>query len=194
MGAATDRIGPVAREGYRIKGMERPKREEGVKIIRQGDFKPKPKAANPKKRSRVRQVFPIRPTFKHEREMCAYVIENLEAIEADLDLYEDRRSGKEYPLRIRKAKGRIDILAVDGKGGLVVIECKRGRGLPTALGQLLGYMGWVKEHLCTLDETVRGVLVVGHATPMLLCAVRAAPLPIVVFECPWRGVLRRVAI
>ena len=113
---------------------------------------------------------------------------HLEEIEPGLDVYADRRHGREYPCEVRKKRGSIDILAVDAKGGLVVIECKRGRGLPTALGQLLGYLGWVGEYLCSSRETVRGALVVGRATPMLMCAVRAVPLAIGVWECTPEGI------
>jgi len=134
-----------------------------------------------------------RATFKHERNMVAWLIERLELLEPGLDLYEDVRPGKEYPCKMPRTMGRIDILAQDRRGGLVVIECKLGTAGPRALGQLLGYMGWVLEHLCTTGETVRGMLVVGRASKMLLCAVRAVPLPIAVYECPLRGKLERVA-
>jgi RecB family endonuclease NucS len=134
--------------------------------------------------------------FKHEREMVAYVIDHLEEIEEGLELYSDWRPGTEYPcvVRTRKRSKRMDILAQDKEGGLVVIECKKWTGLPEALGQLLGYMGWVQEHMCLHGERVRGVLVAGHVSPMLLYAVRllgSAP-SVAAVECRAPGEIRRL--
>ncbi len=176
----------------KIVGMERPKREEGVKIIRQGDFKRQ--SPRPERRPSARRATGVRTGYQLERDMCAFLLENLEMIEPGLDEYEDVSKGKEYPCRVRRMLGAIDILAVDRRGGFLVIECKRGAAKATALGQLLGYLGWVQEHLCTSGESARGALVVGRATPMLLYAVRATGLPISVWECPSPGVLRRVQL
>jgi RecB family endonuclease NucS len=117
--------------------------------------------------------------------MCAFLTRHLEDLEPGLELYQDVRVGTEYPCVIRAGRrcSRVDILAQDKNGRLVVIECKKLFGSTTALGQLLGYMGWVQEHLCVKGEVVRGVLVVGRATPMLLYAVRFVGAQISVFEC-----------
>ena len=77
-----------------------------------------------------------RATFKHERNMVAWVLDRLELLEPGLDLYEDVRTGKEYPCKMPHLRGRIDILAQDRRGGLVVIECKLGTAGAAALGQL----------------------------------------------------------
>jgi restriction system protein len=56
--------------------------------------------------------------------------------------------------------GRIDILAKDKTtGGHVVIELKRNQTSDDTVGQILRYMGWVKENLN--DPTVSGIIVAG---------------------------------
>ncbi|EHU9474294.1 DUF91 domain-containing protein, partial [Vibrio vulnificus] len=53
--------------------------------------------------------------------------------------------------------GRIDILAKDKTGQLVVIELKAGKAKDSALGQLLGYIGCLSESSDT--SNIRGILV-----------------------------------
>lgn len=130
-----------------------------------------------------KRAWPYKPTFTNEPEMHRYVIERLEEIEPGLELYEDVRPGIEYPCKVRRRPKRLDVLAQDAVGGLVVLECKMGHADAKALGQLLGYMGWVQEHLCCSGERLRGALVVGGFDPMLEYALRAVPLPIGVWVC-----------
>ena len=77
--------------------------------------------------------------------------------------------------------GRIDILcqkrAKDGdwQDKWLVIELKRHTGGHTAIGQLLGYMGWVQEDLAS-DEVkgkVGGLLIVRELDPKLNYALKA---------------------
>ncbi|MGC8566038.1 MAG: PDDEXK nuclease domain-containing protein, partial [Thermoplasmata archaeon] len=68
-------------------------------------------------------------------------------------------TGRQYPTSV----GPIDILAIDRKNKeFVVIELKRKRSSDDALGQILRYMGWVKENLA-VDEYaqygVRGIII-----------------------------------
>ena len=66
-------------------------------------------------------------------------------IEPGLQLYEEEGiTGVEFPA----GGGRsIDILAVDDKKRLVVIELKVARGYDRAVGQLLRYMAWIEKVL-----------------------------------------------
>jgi hypothetical protein len=41
----------------------------------------------------------------------------------------------------------------------VVIELKKGRPSDQVVGQVLRYMGWVKKHLCTNGQAVKGLVI-----------------------------------
>ena len=69
--------------------------------------------------------------------------------------------------------GRLDILAVDGTGRLVVIELKAGRADDRVCGQILRYMGWVKENIARGRE-VRGIIVANEFSESLKLASKAA--------------------
>lgn len=52
----------------------------------------------------------------------------------------------------------IDILALDAKQGLVVIELKVSKGYDRVVGQLLRYMSWIKQHHAERGQNVRGII------------------------------------
>lgn len=94
--------------------------------------------------------------FAYERDLQSYLAKNLEQIEPGLTLFEDElSSGIEYPAGRRK----IDILAQDKNGGLVVIELKVARSYDRVVGQLLNYVSWVKENLADPGQRVRGIII-----------------------------------
>jgi restriction system protein len=56
--------------------------------------------------------------------------------------------------------GPIDILAISkDKKELLVVELKRGRISDVAVGQILRYMGYVKDELAENNQTVRGLII-----------------------------------
>jgi len=69
-----------------------------------------------------------------ERDLQNYLVGHLSDLEPGLKLY---ANGVEY----QTDAGRIDILASDSEGRLVVIEVKAGTANDRALGQILGYTG-----------------------------------------------------
>jgi hypothetical protein len=86
-----------------------------------------------------------------ERDLQDYLTHHLTELEPGLKLHQD---GIEH----QTDAGRIDILAVDNEGTLVVIEIKAGKAKDNALGQILGYIGC----LCSKQENqknIRGILV-----------------------------------
>ena len=105
--------------------------------------------------------------FAYEHILRDYCAHHLSAVETDLSLYDkDNSSGIEFP-----AGGRfIDILAVDPSGGFVVFEFKLSRGHERVVGQLLRYMGWVRQHLATSGQQVRGIIIARHITEDLRLA------------------------
>ena len=59
--------------------------------------------------------------------------------------------------------GRIDILCTDKKtNDFVVIELKKGKSSDVVVGQTTRYMGWVKKHLATEEQDVKGIIIVGE--------------------------------
>jgi hypothetical protein len=94
--------------------------------------------------------------FLLEKDLQRYLAENLNCIELGLGLYEeDGVRGIEFDAGGR----RIDILAVDREGALVVIELKVSRGYDRVVGQLLRYMNWVRKELADPGQRVRGLIV-----------------------------------
>lgn len=105
--------------------------------------------------------------FAYESDLRDYLAKNLSLVEPGLRLYEEEGiTGIEYP-----AGGRyIDILAVDSQGGLVVVELKVSRGYDRVVGQLLRYMGWVRQNLAEERQAVRGIIVARETTEDLRLA------------------------
>ncbi|NQT82050.1 DUF91 domain-containing protein [bacterium] len=106
--------------------------------------------------------------FAAEAHLRDYLAQHLDQVEPGLQLFvdEDGNDGVEY----RTAVGRIDILAVDGNGGFVVIELKVSHGPDSAAGQVLRYKNWVKKHLAE-DVPVRGIVIAQHISDKLLYAI-----------------------
>ncbi|RKX92373.1 MAG: hypothetical protein DRP84_10140 [Spirochaetes bacterium] len=100
--------------------------------------------------------------FVMEEYLEEFIEENFDKIdfEAKLELYQDEENtGRQYPTPV----GNIDLLAIDrNKKEFVVIELKKGRSSDVVVGQILRYMGWVKENLAVNDYdqyNVRGIII-----------------------------------
>jgi Endonuclease NucS len=102
-----------------------------------------------------------------------YLFRNWRSVFPDLELYNGGH-GREF-VTSNPEVGVIDFLCRDRQGNFVVIETKRAAPDRQAVGQILGYMGWVQQKLCQGSETVRGVLVSNDATERLRMAVAAVP-------------------
>ena len=106
--------------------------------------------------------------FAFERDLQNYLIQNLGLLEAGLRLYEDEDgafTGVEFPAGQRY----IDILAFGTDGAYVVIETKVSRAYDRVVGQILRYMGWVKENLAG-NASVRGIIVASEISEDLILA------------------------
>lgn len=56
--------------------------------------------------------------------------------------------------------GRIDILALSkDKTSILVVELKKGRASDAVVGQILRYMGYVKEELAEENQEVKGIII-----------------------------------
>lgn len=99
-----------------------------------------------------------------ERDLHSYLATRVGEIESGLTLVEH---GVEYQTEV----GRVDLLARDSGGRLVVIELKAGRARDAAIGQLLGYIG------CFADPEAepRGILIASSFDSRVVVAARGLP-------------------
>jgi hypothetical protein len=110
--------------------------------------------------------------FAYESDLRDFLSTNLRFIEPGLSLYQDNvGKGIEYPVG---TGGRIDILAKDRSGKLVVIELKVSRGRNPTIGQLLYYMGWVDANLAETGKS-RGIIIAKEISDDLRLACQRVP-------------------
>lgn len=111
--------------------------------------------------------------FLLERDLQRYLAENLECIESGLRLYEsDGIRGFEFDAGGGR---RIDILAVDRLGALVVLELKVSKGYDRVVGQLLRYVNWIRQNLAEPGQRVRGIIVCRSMSEDLRLACASIP-------------------
>ncbi|RLE88087.1 MAG: hypothetical protein DRJ67_03015 [Thermoprotei archaeon] len=109
-----------------------------------------------------------------ERYISRVLYENFDTIlgeKFNLKLYTEDPDNEpvEYPTEV----GRIDLLAVEkDTGNYVVIEIKRNPD-PSVIGQIMKYMGWVKENLAG-DKEVKGILLADNIGKKLRYALKMA--------------------
>lgn len=97
-------------------------------------------------------------------------------LEADIKLL-PARVGKLTLIERQSAAGRagrMDLLCRDYRGP-VVIEIKRGKADRRAVGQIAGYMAWLREQPKYRGKRVRGILVTDGVEDSTRYAVRAVP-------------------
>jgi restriction system protein len=99
--------------------------------------------------------------FVLEKYLEEFIVSNFDAIfNKKLRIYVDAEGNNGQQYSISKDIGTIDILAVEqASNSFIVIELKRGRSSDRVVGQVLRYMGWVKQNLCTDGQAVRGLIV-----------------------------------
>lgn len=72
--------------------------------------------------------------------------------------------------------GPIDILARSNDGGrILVVELKRGRANDVVVGQILRYMGYIKEQVAEPGQTVEGAIIALEDDQKLRWAISAVP-------------------
>lgn len=108
----------------------------------------------------------IETSLSLERDLHSYLAKSVSEIESGLVLEPD---GVEYVIEA----GRIDLLARDSHGKLVVIELKAGKAKDAALGQILGYIGCLASK--NSGENIRGILVASDFDQRLVYAAMGLP-------------------
>ena len=98
-------------------------------------------------------------TFVLEKYLEDFIVCNFKTIFNDsLKIFKDGDGyvGQQYTTNI----GSIDILAVEpATNSFVVIELKKGRPSDQVVGQILRYMGWVKQTLCKEGQNIKGLII-----------------------------------
>lgn len=111
--------------------------------------------------------------FALEKYLEDFIVDNWDKVDfgEKLSVFEDKDGniGKQY---YTGDAGYIDILAKDSKGNFVVFELKKGRKNDEVIGQVLRYIGWVRESLAKKGEDVRGIIIVGEKDIKLEYALR----------------------
>lgn len=115
-------------------------------------------------------------SFAMEKHLEDFLVANWKQTELGqlYDIYEEDGDlvGQQYPTDT----GPLDILAVAKDGShLLVVELKRGRASDAVVGQILRYMGSVKESLCTETQGVRGVVIALEDDQRLRLALSMVP-------------------
>ncbi len=114
--------------------------------------------------------------FALEKHLEDFLVENWNQTELGRDyvIFEEEGEavGQQYPTDT----GPIDILAVSkNKERLLVVELKKGRASDAVVGQVLRYMGYVKEELAEAGQEVRGVIIALEDDQRLRRALAASP-------------------
>lgn len=130
--------------------------EDAAKLLRPDEAKlPSPEPAI----GATGDVIEDATVFVLEKYLEDFIVSNFSTIFKDrLKVYQDSEGndGQQYTTDI----GPIDILAVEPEtNAFVVIELKKGRPSDQVVGQILRYMGWVKEKLCTDGQLVKGLII-----------------------------------
>jgi len=107
----------------------------------------------------------------HLRDYLARNLATLNGFPNKLSLYTDGgRNGVEFQTEV----GNIDILAISDINEFYVFELKLGRGPDSAVGQILRYIGWIKEHISN-GKAVNGVIVAEEISAKLRYAASTVP-------------------
>ncbi len=115
--------------------------------------------------------------FGLERHLHDFLFDNWDKTELGKEwgLYTedgDPESAYEYPTDV----GNIDVLAKHRKEARwLVVELKRGQTSDDTVGQILRYIGWVRQHLAKTKEKIEGLIIARSVDKNLRYAVSEVP-------------------
>lgn len=114
--------------------------------------------------------------FAMEKHLEDFLVKNWAQTELaqDFKIYEE--AGELVGQQYGTDAGPIDILAVSRDGQrLLIVELKRGRASDVVVGQILRYMGYVKEQIAEPHQTVEGAIIALDDDQKLRWALAAVP-------------------
>jgi restriction system protein len=121
------------------------------------------------------QPYPNNHSFALEKHLEEFIVRNWQTLELGkhYDIYQDEdQNGQQYPI----GNWYIDILAISkDKKQLLVIELKKGRPSDIVVGQILRYMGYVKESIAEAHQEVRGVIIAHEDDSAMRLALSMTP-------------------
>lgn len=98
--------------------------------------------------------------FAMEKHLEDFLVTNWQQTELARDFVIFEENGELVGQQYATDAGPIDILAVSkDKKRLLVVELKRGRASDVVVGQILRYMGYVKEQIAEADQSVEGAII-----------------------------------
>lgn len=114
--------------------------------------------------------------FALEKHLEDFLVQNWRSTELGefYDIYEEDGEivGQQYP----SDTGPIDILAISrDKKELLVVELKKGRVSDVVVGQILRYMGYIKDGLAEEGQIVRGAIIAFEDDNKIRRALSVAP-------------------
>jgi len=83
-------------------------------------------------------------------------------LEPGLTVYKNDK-GKQLGVNYTSAVGEIDLLARDASGNFVVVMCADRQDAEQLVSSVLQRIGWVRKHLATGSQQVRGVVLLERA-------------------------------
>jgi restriction system protein len=114
--------------------------------------------------------------FALEKHLEDFLVRNWAQTELgrEFDIFDEDgdQVGQQYPTDT----GAIDILAISkDKRKLLVVELKKGRASDAVVGQVLRYMGFVKDELAEAGQSVTGVIIALEDDQRIRRALAMAP-------------------
>jgi restriction system protein len=98
--------------------------------------------------------------FALEKHLEDFLVQNWKQTELgkDFDIFEE--DGELVGQQYQSDTGPMNILAIKkDKSQLLVVELKKGRASDTVVGQVLRYMGYVKQELAESNQSVKGAII-----------------------------------
>jgi hypothetical protein len=113
----------------------------------------------------------VESSISLERDLEDHIISHLEGLEPGLELI-----SRQQAIEV----GRLDLLAKDRDGRMVIIELKAGEAKDASIGQIARYMGWFARQ----DGVAPRAILVASAfsTPVLYAAMAVPGLKLVTYQ------------